>query len=41
MKNSELEIDKAMVEERRYEEYGEFGMLQEESENLEDLLKCQ
>ena len=27
-------LDEAMVEERRYEEYGEFDVLQKESENL-------
>ena len=37
MKTSELELDKASVEERKYEEYGKFGVLQEESENLKDL----
>ena len=34
MKTSELELDKAAVEEQQYEEYGKFDVLQEESENL-------
>jgi hypothetical protein len=37
VKTSELELDKDTVEERQYEEYGEFDMLQEESENIKDL----
>jgi hypothetical protein len=37
VKTSELELDKASVEERKYEEYWKFDVLQEESENLEDL----
>jgi hypothetical protein len=37
VKNSELELDAAMVEVRRYKEYREFDVLQEESENLEAL----
>jgi hypothetical protein len=37
VKNSGLERDKAMVEERRYEEYREFNVSQQESENLKDL----
>jgi hypothetical protein len=38
VKTSKLELDEATVEERQYEEYGEFHVLQEESENLEDLV---
>jgi hypothetical protein len=32
-----LELDKDMVEERLYEEHGEFDVLQEESKNIEEL----
>ena len=38
MKTSELELDKAAVEEQQYEEYGKFDVLQEVSENLEDIV---
>jgi hypothetical protein len=38
VKTSELELDKDTVEERQYEEHGEFDVLQEEFENLEDLV---
>ena len=38
VKTSELELDEATVEEKQYEEYGEFDLLQEESENLEDIV---
>jgi hypothetical protein len=37
VKTSELELGKDTVEESQYEEYGKFDVLQEESENLEDL----
>ena len=37
MKTSVLELDEAMVEMRRYEEYGEYNVLQEEPENLKNL----
>jgi hypothetical protein len=33
-----LELNEAMVEEKQYEEYGEFNVLQKESENLKDLV---
>jgi hypothetical protein len=36
VKTSELELDKDTVEEWQYEEHGEFDVLQEESENIED-----
>ena len=38
VKTSELELDKAALEERKYKESGEFDVLQEELENLEDLV---
>jgi hypothetical protein len=42
VKTSVLELDKDTVEERQYEEHGEFDVLQEESENIEELkLECQ
>jgi hypothetical protein len=36
VKTSVLELDEATVEERQYEEYGEFDVLQEEPENIKD-----
>ena len=36
VKTSVLELDKVTVEERQYEEYGKFDVLQEEPENIED-----
>ena len=33
-----MELDEDTVEERQYKEYGEFDMLQEKSENLEDFV---
>ena len=38
MKTLELELDEATVEERQYKEYGEFDVLKEKSENLEDFV---
>jgi hypothetical protein len=38
VKTSDLELDRATVEERQYEEYVKFDVLQEESENLEDIV---
>ena len=37
MKTPVLELDEAMVEVRRYEEYGKFDVLQKESKNFKDL----
>jgi hypothetical protein len=37
VKTSELELDEAAVEERKYEEFGEFDVLLEESEYLDTL----
>jgi hypothetical protein len=38
VKNSELELDEAKVEEREYEEYREFDVSQGEPENIEDFV---
>jgi hypothetical protein len=39
VKTSVLELDEATVEERRYEEYGEFNELQEVSKNIKNTVK--
>jgi hypothetical protein len=36
VKTSDMELDKATVEEREYEEFGEFDVSQEDPENIED-----
>jgi hypothetical protein len=36
VKTSVLELDEATMEERQYQEYGEFDVLQEELENIKD-----
>jgi hypothetical protein len=36
VKTSKLELDKDTVKEKKYEDYGDSGVLQEESENIED-----